>query len=504
MNQAPDNHEQASVEYGLALLTFIAVSLLNLLLKRWIGYEAIALVYLLAVVVLALFVGRGPILVAATLTALGWSYIFAPPPYSFHIVSFHDKMMLAMYFVVALTLGQLTARLREEKAAEHRREENSRALYLFTRELADARDQTDIMQRVVAQVGATFDAEVSLLLPPGLEHGAPAAKGTWALQEEEKMQALHAIASNQPVALKNGAGPPGKGLFVPLAAGAGPIGAMAVRFKPGREAEDNRQDLLENFAKQTALVLDRQRLRDAETKARLIAESERFGRTLLSSVSHELRTPLAAIATAADTLRGSGELNPFQAKLSAEIDAAIFRLNRVVQSLLSAARIQSGQLRPKMDWCDLADVLRATLRELGPQLATHSLEQKIQDGLPLVRADFVLLVQAVSNLLVNAVTYSPNGSTIELTAELVGSEAVIRVADHGPGLASGQIERIFDMFHRAPGAKPGGTGLGLAIVKGFVEAQGGRVEAGNRPQGGALFRIWLPVREAPEISEEPL
>ena len=413
-------------------------------------------------------------------------------------------MMLAMYFVVALTLGQLTARLREEKAAEHRREENSRALYLFTRELADARDQTDIMQRVVAQVGATFDAEVSLLLPPGLEHGAPAAKGTWALQEEEKMQALHAIASNQPVALKNGAGPPGKGLFVPLAAGAGPIGAMAVRFKPGREAEDNRQDLLENFAKQTALVLDRQRLRDAETKARLIAESERFGRTLLSSVSHELRTPLAAIATAADTLRGSGELNPFQAKLSAEIDAAIFRLNRVVQSLLSAARIQSGQLRPKMDWCDLADVLRATLRELGPQLATHSLEQKIQDGLPLVRADFVLLVQAVSNLLVNAVTYSPNGSTIELTAELVGSEAVIRVADHGPGLASGQIERIFDMVHRAPGAKPGGTGLGLAIVKGFVEAQGGRVEAGNRPQGGALFRIWLPVREAPEISEEPL
>ena len=504
MNQSPYSHEQASVEYGLSLLTFISVSLLNLLLKRWIGYEAIALVYLMAVVVLALFVGRGPILVAAALTALGWSYLFAPPPYSFHIVSFHDKMMLAMYFVVALTVGQLTARLREERAAEHKREENSRALYLFTRELADARDQTDILQRVVRQIGSAFDAEVALVLPSGAEDNAPAAKGTWALQEEEKKKALQAIACNQPVSWKSEAGSAGNGLFVPLAAGAGAIGAMAVRFKAGGELEGTRQDLLENFAKQTALVLDRQRLRDAETKARLVAESERFGRTLLSSVSHELRTPLAAIATASDTLRSSGELTAFQAKLSSEIDAAILRLNRVVQSLLSAARIQSGQVRPKMDWCDLADVVRATLRELGPQLEDHTIKRSVQDGLPLVRADFVLLQQAISNLLVNAVTYSPKGSSIELTAELVGSEAEIHVADRGPGLAPDQIERVFEMFHRAPGAKPGGTGLGLAIVKGFVEAQGGRVEAGNRNGGGALFSILLPVRETPQISEESL
>src|SRR5215467_9487287 len=144
MSQASKNHERSSMEYGLAVLTFICVSMLNLLLKRWIGYAAIALVYLLTVVLLALFVGRGPILLGTALTALGWGYLFAPPLYSFQIGSFYDKMMVAMYFIVALTVAQLTARLREERLAEQNSEEHARALYLFTRELADARDQADI------------------------------------------------------------------------------------------------------------------------------------------------------------------------------------------------------------------------------------------------------------------------------------------------------------------------------------------------------------------------
>src|SRR5690348_16966122 len=131
-------------EYVLAFSTFAGVSVLNEWLQGWIGYQAIALVYLLAVVLLALFVGRGAIVFGTALTALGWSVMFAPPRYSFHIGSFYDKMMFAMYFVVALTVAQLTAQLRAERLAERKREERSNAMYLFTRELAAAADRADI------------------------------------------------------------------------------------------------------------------------------------------------------------------------------------------------------------------------------------------------------------------------------------------------------------------------------------------------------------------------
>src|SRR5689334_5090806 len=150
--------------YALAFVAFAAVSVLNLWFQTAIGYEAIALVYLLSVVLLALFVGRGPIVFGTALTALGWSFVFAPPPYSFHIGSFYDKMMFAMYFIVALTVAQLTGRLRAERLAEQKREERSRALYLFTRELAEAEDPADILGSVVNHVGRVFTAEVGLLL----------------------------------------------------------------------------------------------------------------------------------------------------------------------------------------------------------------------------------------------------------------------------------------------------------------------------------------------------
>jgi len=343
-------------QYAAAFMAFAAVSLLNLWLQRWIGYQAIALVYLLAVVVLALFVGRGPILLGTALTALGWNFLFAPPPFSFHIADSYDKMMLSMYFIVALVVGQLTARLR-----------------------------------------------------------------------------VH---------------------------------------------------------------------REAELRSQLVAESERLGRTLLNSVSHELRTPIAAINSAATGLRTSGTLAPVQEKLAAEIEAASARLNRVVQSLLSAARIQSGQLQPKLDWCDLHDVVRAALQNTRELTADHPVETKIVSGLPLAKIDFVLMEQALENLVANAATHTPPGTPIEIVARVEGRDLLLQVVDAGPGLHADHLKHIFDLFYRAPNAKPGGTGLGLAIVRGFVEAQGGRVRAANRMNGGAIFSIFLPISDSPNLPHE--
>jgi two-component system sensor histidine kinase KdpD len=292
-----------------------------------------------------------------------------------------------------------------------------------------------------------------------------------------------------------------EGVHLPLSAGGTPSGVLGLRLPAKAVLTPEQRRLLDSFGRQIALVLDRQRLRDAEVKAKLLAESERLGRTLLNSISHELRTPIAAIATAAAILRTAGALTASQESLAAEIETATGRLNRVVRSLLSAARLQAGQIRPKLDWCEVSDLVRVSLREAEKLLAGRPVEHHVEPGLPLVKADFVLMQQALVDLLANAATHTPAGTPIEITARLEGGELLLEVADRGPGVPEEQLERLFELFQRAPNAKPGGTGLGLAIVKGFAEAQGGRVQAGNRPGGGAVFKIFLPMRDTSELQE---
>jgi two-component system sensor histidine kinase KdpD len=440
------------------------------------------------------------------LTALGWNFLFAPPRYSFHIGSFYDKMMLAMYFVVALTVGQLTARLRAERRAEQEREKCSTALYHLTRELAEAADRADIIARATQQARLVFGTEaVVLFVDPGEKAGRPVAGGvSWQNSEADQRAAAWACEHNQLAGRKTQNWAEAEGLYVPLRAGNGPAGVLGIRGGTLGPLSVQQQNLLQSFAQQIALVMDRQRLREAELNTRMLAESERLGRTLLNSISHELRTPIAAITGAVSSLGGSGALTAAQQNLLIEIESAAARLNRVVQSLLSAARLQSGQLRPAMDWCDIPELIRTSLQHLGEGLAGHPVDTQVAPGLPLVKADFVLMEQVLTNLLLNAALHTPFQTPIEIRARLEAGLLRLEVADRGPGLPLDQIDRIFDLFHRAPTAKPGGTGLGLAIVKGLIEAQGGTVHAGNRPGGGAIFSLYLPVTEPPEVLEETL
>lgn len=491
-------------QYLAALGVVAAVTLLGLGGQRWLGYQAVALVYLSAVVLLAMFVGRGPNLFAATLTALCWNFLFVPPVFTFRISGFHDTMMFAMYFVVALATGQLTARLRLQQQAERQREQRATALYQLTRELASASDFPQVLGVAAREVSKAFDADAALLLRDPTAPGqlTPYPTGLWTLDEKEESVAAWAFQQDQPAGRFTDTLPDAAGLHLPLSAGGKPSGVIALRFHSGKSLSIQQRNLLDSFVRQIALVIDRQRLRDAETTAKLLAQSEQLGRTLLNSVSHELRTPIAAITSAASGLRASGALSTAQENLTTEIESASARLNRLVQSLLSAARIQSGQLKPNLDWCDVADLMQVSLRGVAKLLTEHSVTQHIASDLPLVKLDFVLMEQALANLLVNAATHTPAGTSIEISARVEGKVLILEVTDSGPGLPEAELERVFDLFHRATDARPGGTGLGLAIVKGFVEAQGGRVQAANRAGGGAKFTIRLPVADAPSLPEE--
>jgi two-component system sensor histidine kinase KdpD len=248
--------------------------------------------------------------------------------------------------------------------------------------------------------------------------------------------------------------------------------------------------------------LDRQRLREAETEAKLLAESERLGKTLLNSVSHELRTPLAAITSAASGLRDAGPLTPAQQTLAAELDEATARLNRLVRNLLDLSRLEAGHLRPNIDWHDVRDLVHTALQNLGRTLAEHPVKMDIASDLPPARFDFALTEQILANLLSNAAVHTPAGTPVEVRARAESNELVLEVGDRGPGLPPGNPARLFDRFQRGADAAPGGTGIGLSLVKGFAEAQDGTVAAASRDGGGAIFTVRLPLTKMPPVPQE--
>jgi len=491
--------------YAGALGVVAGVTALNALLDRWLHYPALALVYLLSVVVLAMFTARGPTLLAACLTAFIWDFLFVPPKFTPWITRPEDLMMFFTLLVVGLAMGHLAARLRAQQAAERRREEHATTMYLFTRELAQAADYTSLLAVIVREVGRAVRARIALSVPSSGDGGGLTAyfAGTWTLSEKEQGVADWAFRRGQPAGLGTDTLPSAEGLHEPLLAGDHPVGVLSVKFQDAGPLEPGRRDLLDALVRQTALVLDRQRLRDAEQQAKMIAESDRLSRTLLNSISHEIRTPLAVINSAAGSLGEArrGGATPPWAMLD-EIQEATARLNRLVGNLLNITRLESGHVKPRLDWCDVADLIQVTLKHIERECARHAVTTVVAPGLPLARMDFVLMEQALANLVLNACAHTPPGTAVEIRASASGDRLQLVVADRGPGVPVDSIPHLFDKFYRAPNAPAGGTGLGLAIVRGLVDAHGGVVEAGNQAGGGACFTIHLPLVKPPPLLPE--
>jgi two-component system sensor histidine kinase KdpD len=331
----------------------------------------------------------------------------------------------------------------------------------------------------------------------------PYFASTWNMEEKELSVASWAFSHRQPSGKTTDTLPSAEGLHLPLLAGDRALGVLSLLFKPAEPLTTHQRDLLQAFVNQIGLVLDRQRLRDAEQEAKLVSESERLSKTLLNSISHEIRTPISAITTASSTLTGTQCDNTLHAAMGREVHEAAGRLNRLVGNLLSMTRLETGHVQPKLDWCDVADLVHSALKELERELAGRAITLGLEKGLPPVKMDFILTQQSLNNLLLNVAVHTPAGTPIELRVSVQRQEIVLAVADRGAGLPAEALGCVVNKFYRAPAAPAGGTGLGLAIVKGFTEAQGGRVTAENRLGGGSVFSIRLPLIKAPPIGAEP-
>jgi len=478
-------------EYGITAATVMLITLFGLVLPAD-TYLAVGLIYLLGVIMLSLRVGRGPVLAAGTLSAIVWDFLFIPPRFTFYISKVEDVALFGTYFIVALVTGHLTSKIRAQAHSERLREERATALFELTRALAAARTLDDAVFAVLRQADEVFGAHTSLLLVDDQDRLVPHFAGSHTLDDKELGVAEWVFRHRRPAGRFTDTLPGAAAFYLPLVREENAVGVLGVAPLTGRTLTLLQRDLLEAFARQLALSVEREFLRAASEREKLLAESEKLHRVLLDSVSHELRTPLAVITGALENIPdASAEL---RASLTTEARAAARRLNRLVGNLLDQTRLESGTLKPRLDWCDARDLINAAIEGVGDALAGHPVEVSIPDDLQPVRADFALMEQSLANLLLNAVLHTPADTPVFLTAgiERNGARAYFTVADRGPGFPLQMRERLFKKFERGDAARAGGLGLGLSIVRGFVVAQGGEIKVGENPGGGAVFTIYLP------------
>jgi two-component system, OmpR family, sensor histidine kinase KdpD len=476
-------------DYGTAIIIAAGVTALCLAIFAYTGYWAVALFYLLAVVLAATRLRRWPTLFLAGLSALLWDFLFIPPRFTFYITHFHDFMMFGAYFVIALVIGHLATKLREREQSERRREERATALYRFTRALAASRDLDEALPKVLALIKETFEADVAVLLrdESGLS-SHPAS--TFAPSSKDESVAVWAFQKKQGAGRSTDTLPDAESLHVPLVTGDRAEGVLTVRLASPPTIEQ--RELLDAFASQLALFVNKERALEESREAQIARQSQKLQKTLFDSVSHELKTPLAAMTAALQQPQPD----------RAELQQAARRLTRTVDHLLDATRLESGLLQPAREWCDPDELLREAVALSG--LKENAVKLSVAKNLPTVWVDARLIQQALGALLSNAAAHAKTDRPIEVSAARDDSMLVFSVADYGPGLAPGEENKVFEKFYRGPGTAPGGLGLGLSIARQLVEVQGGQVVAQNRENGGARFSIMLPIGEPMRLPSEAI
>ncbi len=490
-------------EYAETLGVLAALTTAFWFLTPFTGYLAIGMLYLLAVIALSLRVGRGPVIAAGVFSALIWDFLFIPPVFTFYIGKFEDGVLFITYFVVALIAGHLTARIRAQERHERMREDRATALFHLTQALSAASTLDDAVFAALRQTDALFAAQSALLLGNDDHAGlTPHFAGSFTLDEKALGVADWVWRNRKKAGRFTDTLPSAKGFYVPLVRENTAVGVLVVRVPPEATLTLAQRDLIESFATQLALLVESESLRAAGEREKLLAESDKLHRALLDGVSHELKTPLAVLSGAAENLTTADE--PTRAALTTEIRTATRRLTRLVNNLLDQTRLESGALKPRLDWCDAHDLVNAAVDGVQDSLTGHPFEADIPADVPLFRADAALMEQVIANLLLNAALHTPAATPIFLTAGVDGSRARVffTVADRGPGFPLEMRERLFQKFQRGDAARAGGLGLGLSIIRGFVTAQGGEIVVGENPGGGAVFTIYLPYAAHGKVPTE--
>ena len=512
-----DDEAQAEValahrkDYLWALVWCGAATALSALTRPWFDLVNIAMLFLAAVVAVALRHGRGPAALASVVSVAAFDFFFVPPRMSFAVSDVQYLLTFAVLLTVGLVIGQLTAGLREQAEVSVQRETDARTLYELARELSAA-----LMTEQIVSIGsrflhAAFQANCAFflvsaqgrLLPPLVDpaHRDGSRGGI------DPVLAQWVFDHGQPAGTGTHTLPGSTVLYLPLKAPMQVRGVLAVEPQAWRAfTEPGLRRQVDVFATLIAIAIERLHYVEVAQQALVSMESERLRSSLLAAVSHDLRTPLTGLIGMAETLlRGVPALAPPVAETVDAMRGQALRMRTMVVNLLDMARLQSRDVQMQQEWQSLEELVGAALAAMRDALRQHRITVADLSALPLVECDAVLMERVLCNLLENAAKYTPPGSTVAIAGEVAGEEVRLAVEDDGPGVPAGKERLIFEKFTRGEReSATTGVGLGLAVCEAIVQAHGGRIWVEGRGDGGsgARFVIALPRGNPPAIELE--
>ncbi|BAO85954.1 MULTISPECIES: sensor histidine kinase [Caballeronia] len=503
--------------YGYALAIGAGITLVAQgLAARQIAITNLVMLYLLGVIFAAVKLGRGPGVMLSFLSVAAFDFFFVAPELSFSVTDTQYLLTFVVMLLTSLTISHLTSSLRREARIASQRERRTGAMYAMTKELAAALMTEQIIEIGTRHVAEVFQSKVAILLPDAADKvrqkvGEPNPDVTLDAACLDLDIAQWVYDQQKPAGRGTDTLPASQALYLPLKAPMRTRGVLAL--STGREAElavPEQRRMIETFASQIALALERVHYVEIAQDALVNMESERLRNSLLSAISHDLRTPLTSIVGFASVLeeqaREAGGGEQASQELVHAIHEEALRMSGLVVNLLDMARLQAGAIRLNRQWSMLEETVGAALATSRRVLAGRAVQAHVPANLPLLRLDAVLMERLFANLLENAAKYTPPGTPIRIGAALEhdGDARFVRVCidDEGPGLPSGMQHRLFDKFTRGEkeSAQPG-IGLGLAICRAIVETHGGQIGAENRADAngrieGARFWFTLPANDA--------
>jgi two-component system sensor histidine kinase KdpD len=489
--------------YGWAVAITAACTGIAVLMDPFFHGANLVMVYLLGAAIAGLRLGRGPATLTAVLNVICFNFFFVPPRLTFAVANVQYVVTFVVMLAVALTIATLMANVRMQTRVAGARERRTALLYAMTRELAGTRGAESMVRVSVRHVRETFASEVAVLLPDaaGRLHARATVGDEATFRTPDLSIAQWVFDHGRPAGLGADALPGAPAIYLPLTGSERTLGVLAVLPSNRRRVLlPEQRHLLETFAGQIALAIERARLAETAEAARISAETEALRNTLLASISHDLRTPLAVITGASTALADPAlTIEPAaRAALARSIASRARDMSELISNVLELMRFESGQVPLRRRWETLDDLVGLALGRVEPRLGTRCVSVELAADLPHLYVDAVLVTQVLANLLENAVKHTPDGTRIRIVSHAGDGQVQIAVEDDGPGLPPGDPDRLFAKFQRgrSEGDVPG-AGLGLAICRAVVQAHGGRIWAGNRDGGGARFVITLPTADGP-------
>lgn len=489
-------------DYALALVATVLATALAWAVASVLPLPNISLVFLAAVLLVAVRSSLGPALACAALSFLTYDFLFIPPNFSFAIQREEDVLTLLFFLLMAALTGNLAARQRRQLQALRDTQEETTELLDLSRKLTAATDRQAVVSAAAQHLDGWSDLQLCLLNQDGQGGWKVETGGPLEFSEAERAAADWAWQHDQPAGAGTGTLPFGRWWWWPLSVEDGPLALLGVCAKEGQTLSGQRRRLLTALSQPLAQALARAQLAEDLEAARLHGETEQLRSALLASVSHDLRTPLTSMRGSIDSLLALGEAIPLEDRrelLEGTRDEAE-RLDRYIQNLLDMTRLGHGALKLARDWVSPADIVGSSLNRLRAVLAPLQVTTEVPPELPLLYVHAALIEQALVNVLENAARFSPPNGRLQLRAGADDSELFFSVSDEGPGIPQEERAKIFDMFYTAARGDRGGqgTGLGLAICQGMVGAHGGRISVADGIEGrGTCITLHLPLQAQP-------